>query len=76
VKHKIATIITTFSISVSVLRHTLRTSLHFASVTSNVVNYYAWHPPDLPLTVGQERSSGNVLSRSAGRMFATVSLLL
>jgi len=44
-------------------------------MTPNVVNY-GRHPPDLPLSVGQERSSGDVLSRSAGRMFGTVFRLL
>ena len=53
--------------SISVFLHTLTSSLHFASMTSNVVNY-AGHPPDLPLSVGQERSAGDVLSGSAGRV--------
>ena len=44
-------------------------------VTFYVVNY-ARHPPDLTLSVGQQRISEHAISRSAGagRMFGTVSI--
>ena len=42
-------------------------------MTPNVVNY-ARHPPDLPLSVGQERSSETCFLGLRGRMFGWNSL--
>ena len=66
---KLLQLCTTFSINV--FRRTLRTLLHFTSMTPNIVNC-GRHPPDLPLSIRQEYSLGDMLSRSAGRMFGSL----
>ena len=64
----------TFSAIRQGLRHILRQSLPRSSTT--FVIYQIWRIRCLSPTVGQACSSGDVLSRSAGRMYETVSLLL